>query len=204
MELKFDVAKVTVVDIGKVRPNTYNPKDKNTEDYTNVRESIRQKGQRLPIVVRQIDDWFEIIDGEQRYDACKELGFTQVIIYNEGVTPDKEARELTVAFQQQVPFNEVKLAFLIKEMVDQYGKIEIPLPEDKIEDLLKLANFDWNKVEGDKEVPIETFKRLTLDFTDEQYEMVMQALGRIQNELGCSMELAFMEILKRGVPIVSE
>lgn len=200
MELKFDVAKVTVVDIGKVRPNTYNPKDKNTEDYINVRESIRQKGQRLPIVVRQIDDWFEIIDGEQRYDACKELGFTQVIIYNEGTLTDKEAKELTVAFQQQVPFNEVKLAFLIKEMTEQYGNIEIPLPEDKIEDLLKLANFDWNKVEGDKEVPIETFKRLTLDFTDEQYEMVMQALGRIQNELGCTMELAFIEILKRSVP----
>ena len=132
--------------IDQVRPNTWNPKDKNTEEYEKVKLSIQKKGLRQPIIVRETDtNSYEIIDGEQRWTACKELAFENVLVYNEGKVSDQEARELTIFFQQQVPFNEVELLPLIKEIVSYTGEYELPYTDKEVEERLKMLEFDWNK-----------------------------------------------------------
>jgi len=134
------------VPIDQVRPNTWNPKDKNTEEYEKVKLSIQKKGLRQPIIVRETDtNSYEIIDGEQRWTACKELAFENVLVYNEGKVSDQEARELTIFFQQQVPFNEVELLPLIKEIVSYTGEYELPYTDKEVEERLKMLEFDWNK-----------------------------------------------------------
>ena len=89
--------------IDQVRPNTWNPKDKNTEEY------------------------------------------------EEGKVSDQEARELTIFFQQQVPFNEVELLPLIKEIVSYTGEYELPYTDKEVEERLKMLEFDWNKYQEEQE-----------------------------------------------------
>lgn len=144
MNIKFDPSKIKVVGIDEVRPNSWNPKDKDTEEYKKILEGIRLKGLRLPIIVRE-NNGFEILDGEQRWTACKELGFEKVIIYDEGQISDKEAQELTIWYQQQVPFNEIELAKVIKGLASQYNDLELPFTEEQIQNYIKMEDFDWNQ-----------------------------------------------------------
>lgn len=146
MEIKFDPAKLSIVPIDQVKPNTWNPKDKNTAEYEKVKESIKLHGQRQPIVVREVKDQtgYEIIDGEQKWTSCKELGFENVLIYNEGFISDQEAQELTIAYQQQVPFNELLMAKLVNKLVSNYGEnIKLPFTPIEIKTFDNLANYNF-------------------------------------------------------------
>lgn len=142
--IEYDTEKIYVVDITEVSPNSWNPKDDDTEEYQRVKASVRKNGLRIPIVVREnpnaTDQKFpkyEIIDGEQRFNACQELGFQKVLIYNEGEVSDQRARELTIWYQQQVPFNEKELAKLIAEMTGKWEDVSTPFTEAELNDFMK-------------------------------------------------------------------
>jgi hypothetical protein len=142
-KLEFDTSKVKLVNIDSVTPNKWNPKDKDTLEFEKVKKSVEINGLRIPIIVREVEQGFEIIDGEQRFTACKQLGYEQVIIYNEGIIEDKKAKELTIWYQQQVPFNQIELASLIKDLYIEFGEmIEIPFSLDEIKEFTSLNDFD--------------------------------------------------------------
>lgn len=153
-KIEFKICNIKEVNIKDIRVNNFNLKDKETEDFEKIKKGISLKGQRLPIVVRQKKDisGYEIIDGEQRFTACQQLGFNKIIIYNEGYISDKEAKELSIWYQQQVPFNEVSLAFLVKEL-SEIRELELPFNGIEVNNLLKMASLKWNnfnnKIEND-------------------------------------------------------
>lgn len=181
MEIKFDPTKVKIVKVDEVRANTWNPKDENTEDYEKIKRGIELKGQRLPIVVRE-NNGYEIIDGEQRWRACKELGFGKVIIYSEGEIPDKEAKELTIWYQQQVPFNEIELASLIKDL-SQYPDLEIPYSLEEIEDFKNLAEFNWDQYKTGEPEFEEGVRTLSIKMSEGQYKIVIDAIDKVKKEI---------------------
>lgn len=178
--LKFEKEKVLIVKIDNVIPNEYNPKGQGTEEYEKIKKGLGFKGQRLPVVVREKGEKYEIIDGEQRWRACKELGFEDIIIYNEGKVEDIEAKELTIWYQQQVPFNEVSLAFLVKELseIPEY-KMELPFNDFELENFLEIAKEDWNNYESNFD-PLEKDEEeklvdIKFKVTEEEKEMIDKA-----------------------------
>lgn len=168
MGINFDNNKLQIVHIDEVRPNSWNPKQKQTKDYKKVMKGIEAKGLRQPVIVRE-NEGLEIIDGEQRWTACKELGFEDVLIYNEGKISDKEAKELTIWYQVQVPFDHLELAGLIKDMKIKYEHIEIPYTEIEIADMVKLDEFDFSQFDNTEE-PIENKTSKTIECPNCQHE----------------------------------
>jgi len=142
MKIEFDPKKLVVVPIGTVRPNPWNPKEEGTDEYGRIVRGIREKGLRMPIPVREVDGGYEIIDGQQRWSACKEIGFKSIPIYNEGKVSDQDAKELTIWYQQQVPFEEVALAKLVVELSTMQG-FSLPYTMDEIEEMKQFLSFDW-------------------------------------------------------------
>lgn len=182
MKINFNEKELKIVDIDKVRPNTWNPKDKDTKEYQIVKQSLEKKGLRLPVVVRE-NNGFEIIDGEQRFTAWKELGNKTILIYNEGNISDKEARELTIWYEQKVPFNEIDLAKLVTEMNLEYKDLELPYTKLELDEMKELTDFDWDKYEDNYEEEQEKdFKTLSLNCTDEQYKIIMDAISKVKKE----------------------
>lgn len=183
MELiKFDQTKLKIVPIEQVTPNTWNPKEKGTPEYEKIKKAIQTNGQKAPIIVRTLQpDQYEIIDGEQRYTALKELGASLILIYDEGTVSDKEAKELTIWWQQQVPFKETDLAFLISKLVAEYKEVNLPFSDAELQNFLELANFDWTEYKmdlssnetatEDKADTIETtnFKTIEVRLTADKY-----------------------------------
>lgn len=183
MKINFNPEELRVVNIKDVRVNTWNPKDKDTEEYKIVKQSLEKKGLRLPVVVRE-NNGFEIIDGEQRYTAWKELGNEKILIYNEGKLSDQEARELTIWYEQKVPFNEIDLAKLVTEMNLEYEDLVLPYTDLELKEMKELADFDWDKYEDNYEDDSEEdgFKTLSVHCTDEQYKIIMEAIDKVKEQ----------------------
>lgn len=187
-QLKLDFTKLKVVDINSIRPNEWNPKDRDTKEYQDVKRSIQVNGLKGFIVVREktVDDClYEIIDGEQRWTACKELGFTKIVIYNEGIVADKFAKELTLWWQVQVPFNETSLAKLVTNIVNEYGGIDTFYSTEELDHFREVTKFveDFSSLStkppqmGDNEV-LQSFM---VQMTTEQYDMLQQALQKVKD-----------------------
>jgi len=161
--------KFEIVDIGRVKPNSWNPKEPIDQNSTNkskfeeIKENISKKKLYLPIIVRELQESqeYEIIDGYHRFLACKELNYETIMIWNLGHLANEEAQGITLdSIYLQIQASEVMIAHLIKKMkanipdVKEMLKI-LPYKEDTINEYLHMANFDWEKIkqEGNKELP---------------------------------------------------
>ena len=194
MAIKYDISKIIEVPIDQVKRNTWNPKNRETKEFAKIKEGIRLKGQRLPVIVRE-NDGYEIIDGEQRFTACEQLGFDKILIYNEGKISDREAKELTIWYQQQVPFNEIELASLIADITSE-DYFELPFDETEIENYKDLLDFDWEELEKESVDKDDDNKSvITIKCTSiEQYEVIMQAIMKVRAIDDCSDEQAIERI----------
>lgn len=185
-EFDFDFTKLKKVPIDQVKANGWNPKDKDTKEYKQVLRSIAQNGLRDPVAVREIDkDSYEVIDGEQRLTAAKELGYSEIYVYNEGKMSDKDAKALTIWYQVQVPFNEVDLSHLVVELNDM--GMELPYSEAQIADFKNMAAFDFDNFDNGGDTPDDTeFRSLSLKLGSEAFEIVMKAINHVKEENDCS------------------
>lgn len=141
LDITYDQSKLKVVKLGDVRPNSWNPKEKDHENIKKIEQNIKRIGFNEPIRVRE-NDGFEIIDGEQRWTAARNLGLEEVVIYNEGKLTDEEARAATLWWQVQVPFDDIKLAYEVAQLANE--DVEIPFTDDEINEFKAVAEFDFD------------------------------------------------------------
>lgn len=196
----INLDKFQLVDIDKVRPNTWNPKDKNTEEYLLLVEGIKTKGQRRPIIVRE-NEGLEIIDGEQTWSACKELGYTKIVVLNEGEVDDKEATEMTFWYQHHVPFNEAKKAEIVTRLIEKYQTVELPFNTNKLEEMKELVKFGWDHYKkNDKETNVNTeniekMVTFAVRVKQDQIQVINRAIDLIKQEEGDMSEGRALELI---------
>ena len=67
-------AEIREIEIHRIRPNhrlVYLEKD-----IISLCEDIRLRGVREPITVELVKYWFQIVDGEKRWRACRKIGLS--------------------------------------------------------------------------------------------------------------------------------
>jgi ParB family chromosome partitioning protein len=82
--------------IDQIKPNRYQPrKEFNADSLFELAQSIRENGLIQPIVVREQEDYYEIIAGERRYRAMILAGYTNVpcLVMN---TDDNQVAQLAL------------------------------------------------------------------------------------------------------------
>lgn len=178
----FDFTKLKKVNISEVSVNGWNPKDKNTKEYKQVVRSIENNGLRDPVIVREVNGHYEVIDGEQRYTAANELGYKEIWVYNEGKMDEAEAKALTIWYQVQVPFNEIDLSHLVVELDDL--NVLLPYTEDQIMDFKNMAQFDFSQYDttDDEFQEDESVKTLSIKMMGDQYEVIMSTIKHVMEE----------------------
>lgn len=194
-ELKFDAKKVKKVSIDDIRVNSWNPKEVGTEEYKMIVKSVDTNGLRDFIIVRTNPDentTYEIIDGQQRFTAAKDLAYTEVFVYDEGEVSDKIAQELTVWYQEQVPFDKVAEAFFVSGMIDKYGieQLNLPYSEQEYKDMADLAKFDFNQYDakgGDgSNQENNDIRTIAIKVEKDKYDFIMNTIHQVSESEDCN------------------
>lgn len=151
--------KTTWVSIGDVEPNPWNPNRQNETIQRAERESIETYGFIDPITVRtnplkaqgESDASWQIIDGEHRWGAAKDLGYDEVpiVVYE---CDDRTAKKLTVILNEtkgeaDLPSLGQLLADIRTEGEDGF-EIALPYSGAELSNLLSLADVDWDTFRG--------------------------------------------------------
>lgn len=188
IEFKFDPAQVKQVDINEVKPNDYNPKERESAKQHNIKRGLEQKGLLMPIFVREGKDGFVIVDGEQRWTSLTQAGNDKALIYNLGDITEQEAREMTLWFEEQVPFDRVLQAELVKSMTEMYTDLQLPYSDDEIDNMIKILEYDpdalMDEEFDDPEAP--DMDKLVIKLTQDQLELIKGVISDVQEKLDCS------------------
>jgi len=91
---KSPAPRIRMIPIEKIEPNPRQPRSE-LGNIQELMDSIKAKGVLEPIIVRPKDNKFEIIAGERRYVASKNLGLKEIPCI-EMVVEDQEAMEISL------------------------------------------------------------------------------------------------------------
>ena len=158
---------------------------KNLGDLTDLRNSIKSQGLLQPVIVRPVNGRFEIVIGQRRFSACKELGWTHILAVVKELT-DRESLILSLTENvQQETLDPIERGEGIKVLIDDLKK-DMPSMEaaQRVAALLGKSErtiYDWLRVletteavrvlVRQKQLPVETAARIASIPKDKQEEM---------------------------------
>lgn len=192
--IKFDQKNLHIVDISEVRENTWNPKKVKGKGYKEVVTSIQNRGLLQPIMVRTNPNeksTYEILDGCHRYNACKDLGYQKILIYDFGEMSDEMAQSYTIYWEMGVKPDRKMFNDLLIELKDQ---IDLPYSVDFIETLELSDDVNPSPIRDEQIVPNYCFTGLT----QEDFEYISENIDQIASELGILKEKdVLIELIQR-------
>lgn len=195
MEKEFNPDRIKRVPVFDVYPNDYNPKRKDTAEYEQVRNSIDKNGFKQPIIVRQVDGEYIIVDGEQRYNAAIDLGYNEIYIYDLGEISEEEAKSLTLWFEVQVPFDKISLAPIALEL--NQISIETPFTDKEMMQFKKVMGLE--PAEPKPEQNEGDFKTLKIRMASDQFDTVKQAIDIVSKNENVSEGRALELLVADGM-----
>jgi ParB family chromosome partitioning protein len=135
--------------IDKIKPNPYQPRAKfDKEKMEELTLSIREKGIIQPVVVRPVGDEFELVAGERRFLAAKNLGMEKVPALVMEKLSKEEVLELSLIENlQREDLNPIDEARGYKRLLEECGLTQKELSErigkgrSSIANTLRLLNL---------------------------------------------------------------
>lgn len=174
---------VLEVDIDQLSPNLYQPRqDFNQEKLDELKESIRAHGIIQPIIVRESAQGYEIVAGERRLKAAKELGLKKIPVIIKQFNNLKTFEVALVENIQREDLNSIEQAFAFKRLIEEFQLThqELAAITGKsrafISNTLRLLNLDeWVRKKVAAGEISSGHAKVLLSFEDKQ---VQQELGQ--------------------------
>jgi len=109
------------VDIADISPNRYQPRrDFDSAGLEDLARSIAEKGVIQPLIVREIDDGYELIAGERRLRASTLAGLTEVPVVIKDVS-DAESLEIALIENiQREDLNPIEESEAYQRLIDEF------------------------------------------------------------------------------------
>lgn len=113
---------ITEIELENIRHNKYQPrKDFNDNSQQELILSIKEKGIIQPILVRLLDDGYELIAGERRFRAAKALGLNTIPAIIKSVS-DEESLELSLIENiQREDLNPIEEAKAYESLINDFN-----------------------------------------------------------------------------------
>lgn len=112
---------VKEIELEKIRSNKLNPRlDMDFELLNELAESIRQVGLLEPLIVRPVDDEYEVVIGERRYRASQQAGLNKVPAIVREYSDDEVIELSLVENIQREDLSAVEKGNCCKLLMDKY------------------------------------------------------------------------------------
>jgi ParB-like chromosome segregation protein Spo0J len=162
-----------------LKPNPWNSNRVDRENFEKLKKSLQTLGSFKPILVRQIEDGYEILGGYHRVEAAKELGFPTVPIWNLGVVDDARAKEISLVDNTRYGEDDAEALSKLLDSLETDLLTQI-LPESPVElpdteDLVEKLDAELRK---EKEVE-DTYRVLKFRLENDKADEVEAVLSKI-------------------------
>jgi len=113
---------VSEVELKKIRPNRLNPRlNINVERLNELADSIKQMGVLEPLIVRPMDDGYEVVVGERRYRASQQAGLQKIPVIIRDYT-DGQVIELNLVENiQREDLSAVEKGNCCKQLMEKFS-----------------------------------------------------------------------------------
>lgn len=114
--------KISKIRVDSIKPNRLQPRKKFSEEkLKELMDSIKEKGVIQPVIVRPIEDGYELIAGERRFRAVKELGYEAIPAIVKDVN-DADSLELSLIENiQREELNPIEEARAYKDLMEKFN-----------------------------------------------------------------------------------
>ena len=162
------------ISIGLIKESPFQPrKYYNDESLSELVQSIKENGLIEPLVVRKVNDTYELIAGHRRLRALQILEQVNVPVYIIDAS-DKQAAQLSIIENvQRKDLNPIDLALSFSVIIDQFNltheEIAVSIGKSRVfvTNLLRLLHLDLSTIQDLKEEKIsESHGRLLLQIAD--------------------------------------
>ncbi len=147
-ELKHDDGKqidiLTKIPIDSIVPNPYQPRITfNQEAFIELKKSILSNGLIQPITVRRKEGvGYELISGERRLKACKDIGYREIPAYIIKVDSDEALLAMALIENiQREKLNPIEIGQAYKRLMDECNLTQEQIAEKVGKDRTTVANF---------------------------------------------------------------
>ena len=119
------------VEIDRIRKNRLQPRRRfDADKLQELAESIRQNGVLQPLLVRAVDDGYELVAGERRLRAAKLAGCRVVPVVVREAVDDRESLKLALLENvQREDLNPIDEALGYKRLLEEFGMTQQELAE---------------------------------------------------------------------------
>lgn len=189
-----------IVGVNELKPNPWNPNAMTKEVMDAEKKSIQTFGFVDPITVRELKGHYEIIDGEHRFKAARELKVERVPVINLGTITDAKAKQLTIVLNETRGKAKPKeLAELIAELnkggvsFDDLSGIT-PFTATDLKVMVEGLGVDHVGRAADSDRPEQTaIKMIVLHYQPKDYDRAKAALEKVMKDkkLATQAEAAF-------------
>ncbi len=207
----FTTTKIKVR-IDLVVPNPWNPNVQSKEMFEKEKKSIQELGLLGSILVREKPATegstimiYEILDGEHRWKAAKELSYTEITVENIGKISDEKTKMLTVLLNNLRGRDDIEKRAKIFEALDAGQLGLLPFTEQEIENEKELMKFDFSVYDKEEEYEKrETTNLITLKVTEEEKELWIKAVQIAKDTKGLDEVKLFMEFVKQFLTLATD
>lgn len=131
------------IDINKISPNPFQPRTNfDPEALEELKKSILSNGLIQPITVRRKDEnSYELISGERRLKACKDIGYKEIPAYI--IKVDSEEAMLAMALIENIQrekLNPIEIGFAYKRLMEECSLTQEQIAERVGKDRSTIAN----------------------------------------------------------------
>lgn len=129
------------IQVSSIRPNPHQPRRKMDEArLAELAASLKTNGLIQPIIVRKVDDGYELIAGERRLRAAHLAGFEKIPAIVREVDAWTQAQMALVENIQREDLNPLDRALSYRSLMEQLGLTQVELAGRLGEDRSSIAN----------------------------------------------------------------
>lgn len=181
-----DNSRLMEIDLNEIVPNEDQPrKNFNKDELYDLSQSIEKYGIIQPLLLKRKNDKYEIIAGERRFRAAKEIGLSKVPAIIKDVSDDISTRIAIIENIQRKDLNPVEEAMSYKHLLDSQDLTQKELADELgksrqyIGNTIRLLKLDprvLKLLEEEKLSPSHGKNLLSIKDGDKQYKEAMKII----------------------------